>query len=319
MTAVTELRAPLGMLVAMGMDGALCILIGVLPALFYSILPYSIDYNPYDAGHVLAQSQLLIFSILAFVFLMTLKIYPPELKSTVLNSDWLYRRMAPAIGMPLMRCMMLVWGSFLCQMRGFIDAIWDLIDWIMHSLIGGPTVSGRAVMIKLVCCPFARGYICYRKVERGIAGSLTSFVFALLLVWLTACYFGQVGADETVRPILKRHFVIERPGLGPVAFDVEVATTTRQHSYGLMFTPEVPPHTGMLFVFSTDQVRKFWMKNTPVSLDILFFDQSGILVSQISNTIPFAKHCWFQPEQPVMFWKLLEVRRRAWRSARAPV
>ena len=56
--------------------------------------------------------------------------------------------MAPAIGMPLMRCMMLVWGSFLCQMRGFIDAIWDLIDRIMHSPIGGPTVSGRAVMIQ---------------------------------------------------------------------------------------------------------------------------------------------------------------------------
>ena len=125
---------------------------------------------------------------------------------------------------------------------------------------------------------------------RQCAGSLTSFVFALLSVWLTACYFGQVVADETVRPIFpSSDLVIERPGLGPVAFHVEVATTTRQHSYGLMFTPEVPPHTGMLFVFSTDQVRKFWMKNTPVSLDILFFDQSGILVSQISNTMPFSE------------------------------
>jgi len=141
-------EAPLGMLVAMGMAGALCILIGVLPSLFYSILPYNIDYNPYDAGHVLAQSQLLIFSILAFAFLMTFKIYPPELKSTVLNSDWFYRRLAPTIGLPLLRGIMLVWGSFLCQLRGFINAIWDALDRIMHSPLTGPTVSGRAVLIQ---------------------------------------------------------------------------------------------------------------------------------------------------------------------------
>jgi len=141
-------EAPLGMLVAMGIAGALCILIGVLPSLFYSLLPYNIDYNPYDAGHVLAQSQLLIFSILAFAFLMTFKIYPPELKSTVLNSDWFYRRLAPAIGQPLLRGTMLVWGSFLCHMRGFINAIWDALDRIMHSPLAGPTVSGRAVLVQ---------------------------------------------------------------------------------------------------------------------------------------------------------------------------
>jgi multicomponent Na+:H+ antiporter subunit D len=141
-------EAPLGMLVAMGIAGALCILIGVLPSLFYSLLPYNIDYNPYDAGHVLAQSQLLIFSILAFAFLMTFKIYPPELKSTVLNSDWFYRRLAPAVGQPLLRGIMLVWGSFLCQLRGFINAIWDTLDRIMHSPLAGPTVGGRAVLVQ---------------------------------------------------------------------------------------------------------------------------------------------------------------------------
>ena len=125
---------------------------------------------------------------------------------------------------------------------------------------------------------------------RQCAGSLTSFVFALLLVWLATGFSGLVAANDSARPIFPRaNLVIERPRLGPVAFRVEVATTTRQHSYGLMFTPKVPPHTGMLFVFSTDQVRQFWMKNTPVSLDILFFDQSGMLVSQISDTTPFSE------------------------------
>ena len=129
-----------------------------------------------------------------------------------------------------------------------------------------------------------------RARARQRPGSFSGVVLALLLVWLATGFSGLVAADVMARPIFPRaNLVIERPGLGPVAFRVEVATTARQHSYGLMFTPKVPPHTGMLFVFSTDQVRQFWMKNTPVSLDILFFDQSGMLVSQISNTTPFSE------------------------------
>ena len=141
-------EAPPGMVVAMGIAGLLCILIGVLPSLFYSILPYQIDYNPYDAGHVLAQLQLLIFSILAFAFLMTFKIYPPELKSTVLNSDWFYRRMLPAVGWPLLSAVLSVWGSFLRKVRRIVNSAWDMIDQIMHSPLAGPTVSGRAVLIQ---------------------------------------------------------------------------------------------------------------------------------------------------------------------------
>ena len=141
-------EAPIGMLIAMGFAGSLCILIGATPSVLYSVLPYQVDYNPYDAGHVLAQMQLLIFSILAFAFLMSFKIYPPELRSTVLNTDWFYRRLFPAIGRPFLRAVMLVWGSFLCQTRGYITAFQHILDRVMHSPIAGPTVSGRAVLIQ---------------------------------------------------------------------------------------------------------------------------------------------------------------------------
>ena len=141
-------EAPIGMLIAMGFAGFLCILIGVAPSVLYSVLPYQVDYNPYDAGHVLAQMQLLIFSILAFAFLMSFKIYPPELRSTVLNTDWFYRRLFPAIGRPFLRAVMLVWASFLCQTTGYITAFQHILDRVMHSPIAGPTVSGRAVLIQ---------------------------------------------------------------------------------------------------------------------------------------------------------------------------
>lgn len=90
-------EAPTNMLVAMSLAAALCITIGVFPDLLYRLLPYDTGYNPYDATHVLAQTQLLFFSALAFVWLNLRGMYPPELPSTNLDADWLYRRLAPSV------------------------------------------------------------------------------------------------------------------------------------------------------------------------------------------------------------------------------
>jgi multicomponent Na+:H+ antiporter subunit D len=84
-------EAPAHMLIAMTLAAALCIGIGVFPAALYSILPMATSYDPYTASHVLAQLQLLVFSALAFSWLMRSGIYPPELRSVNLDSDWLYR------------------------------------------------------------------------------------------------------------------------------------------------------------------------------------------------------------------------------------
>ena len=86
---------PNNMLLAMLIAAVLCIAIGVYPAALYSLLPYDTGYNPYDATHVLAQTQLLFFSALAFVWLNLGGLYPPELRSTNLDFDWTYRRLFP--------------------------------------------------------------------------------------------------------------------------------------------------------------------------------------------------------------------------------
>jgi uncharacterized membrane protein (UPF0127 family) len=52
----------------------------------------------------------------------------------------------------------------------------------------------------------------------------------------------------------------------------EVARTSAERQRGLMYRDDVPPGTGMLFVFDEAQVRSFWMQNTYVSLDIAFLD-----------------------------------------------
>lgn len=93
---------PVNMQLAMAIAAALCVFIGVYPAVLYSLLPYDTGYSPYDATHVLAQTQLLFFSALAFVWLNKRSLYPPELRSTNLDVDWVYRRLCPAIVQRLM-------------------------------------------------------------------------------------------------------------------------------------------------------------------------------------------------------------------------
>ena len=82
---------------AMGTTAALCLLIGIFPGALYDILPFAADYHAYTASHVVTQLQLLIFSALAFTVLNLTGLYPPERRSTVLDTDWSYRRALPAL------------------------------------------------------------------------------------------------------------------------------------------------------------------------------------------------------------------------------
>ena len=86
-------EAPLNMLLAMGIGSVLCIGIGIFPQPLYSILPYEVgDYSSYTTTHVVTQLQLLMWSALAFTVLNLWGIYPPELRSVNLDTDWFYRR-----------------------------------------------------------------------------------------------------------------------------------------------------------------------------------------------------------------------------------
>ncbi len=59
---------------------------------------------------------------------------------------------------------------------------------------------------------------------------------------------------------------------------VEVAETPDQHERGLMFRNKLADSEGMLFIFSNEETRFFWMKNTMIDLSIGYFDKNGTLV-----------------------------------------
>jgi multicomponent Na+:H+ antiporter subunit D len=86
-------EAPVNMLLAMGLAAFMCIFIGCNPDWLYAMLPCgAAGYHPYDATHVITQTEILVFSALAFTLLNLWKQYPPELKSINLDVDFLYRK-----------------------------------------------------------------------------------------------------------------------------------------------------------------------------------------------------------------------------------
>jgi len=141
-TGVKE--APINMLIAMGIAAFLCIGIGVYPKYLYQILPYSVEYQPYTLDHIISQLQLLVFAVLAFLFLIKFKLYPSEIKSTVLNSDWFYRRMLPGIGRP-----------FFKMISALIEKFYYNLSFLFNFLLGKSKRYNNSSFIKVTTPGFA--------------------------------------------------------------------------------------------------------------------------------------------------------------------
>jgi len=71
---------------------------------------------------------------------------------------------------------------------------------------------------------------------------------------------------------------------GVRAFNIDVAVTEDEREKGLMFRTDVPDGYGMLFDFKRDEMVSMWMKNTLVSLDMIFIRKDGTIARIAENT-----------------------------------
>lgn len=71
-----------------------------------------------------------------------------------------------------------------------------------------------------------------------------------------------------------------------VTLVAEIADTPQTREKGYMFRKNIPDGTGMLFVFESDRVLNFWMKNTPTPLSIAYIDYKGV-IKDIFDMKPF--------------------------------
>ena len=74
--------------------------------------------------------------------------------------------------------------------------------------------------------------------------------------------------------------------LGGERFQVEVADDDAERARGLMFRDVLEPGTGMLFIHERQEPQAYWMKNTRIGLDILYFDRQRRLVAQQRGVPP---------------------------------
>jgi uncharacterized membrane protein (UPF0127 family) len=75
---------------------------------------------------------------------------------------------------------------------------------------------------------------------------------------------------------------------GPAKFRVEVAGDNQSQEYGLMNRKTMAPDAGMLFDFHRSQCEIFWMKDTILSLDIIFIRADGTISSIAANAVPYS-------------------------------
>jgi uncharacterized membrane protein (UPF0127 family) len=103
-----------------------------------------------------------------------------------------------------------------------------------------------------------------------------------LLLFALAVLATPAGAQN-----LERVEIVSKTGVH--VFDVEMAATPEQRSTGLMHRKELARGRGMLFDFEGDGPIAMWMKNTYVSLDMIFIRSDGTIARIAENTTPLSE------------------------------
>lgn len=112
---------------------------------------------------------------------------------------------------------------------------------------------------------------------------LTSAVLALVV------FFGPASADQTPVVFETGRLAIVTTDGKPLEFEVEWALTPEQRARGLMERETLADNAGMLFDFGETRMVTMWMANTPLSLDMVFIDEAGLVVRVAARTTPFSE------------------------------
>jgi uncharacterized membrane protein (UPF0127 family) len=103
------------------------------------------------------------------------------------------------------------------------------------------------------------------------------FAIAAMLTWLGAAGVLQAAEFQPLEIVTKN---------GVQTFTVEMAKTEKERETGLMYRTELADGRGMLFDFSPEQQVSMWMKNTILSLDMIFIGANGRILRIAENTEP---------------------------------
>ncbi len=121
--------------------------------------------------------------------------------------------------------------------------------------------------------------------DRRCTGAAVFAVFLAVTAWAALA-----GADDTgiCGYEEKGALTFERAGATVCRFRIAIAATPEQRSRGLMNCRDLPPGSGLLFLFAGIGERSFWMKDTPVPLAIVFLDAKD-RVAAVEMGVPYSR------------------------------
>jgi hypothetical protein len=142
----------------------------------------------------------------------------------------------------------------------------------------------------------------YRVSARGFCTAPARAMDGSGAVFVTRFDFAGLvsfGADGTLAaapaaaapdlfPALERTELKAKTAGGSHRFKAWIADDGGTRARSLMYVRELPPDTGMLFVFEQPQFASFWMKNTYLSLDLIFIGEDGTVVNVVAGTKPLS-------------------------------
>ena len=123
----------------------------------------------------------------------------------------------------------------------------------------------------------------------SVMKSAAAFICALLL-WLplAGADSAKKDAQELDRAFSRSTLQIATPDSQLHKIDVWIADTDARRMRGLMFVDTLADDAGMLFIYPQPQQISMWMKNTHLSLDMLFVTANGRVHSVVENTKPMS-------------------------------
>ena len=73
-----------------------------------------------------------------------------------------------------------------------------------------------------------------------------------------------------------------------ITFEVEVVDTPAKRELGLQYRRDLAADRGMIFLFPREAEQTFWMKNTPIPLDMIFINNDRRIVGIVEQAVPFS-------------------------------
>ncbi len=122
-----------------------------------------------------------------------------------------------------------------------------------------------------------------------------SLLLAVVVIFFSACE--PQRQSSAMLSDARGEAKLQGPSGETVSITVEIADDDAERSRGLMGRTSLPKGEGMLFVFEENLPLNFWMKNTLLPLDILFFDVKGAFISRTTMTPCAADPCPLYPSR----------------------